>query len=163
METTAINNEPTVIKTEREPLIKVKDDVLIYIKDDTYIKFTKVFQFPSSPNAFIGHINIWDDNAPFYILYSRECLKKLSIKGYNKCLFIPNSFVVGFDKNNKMYLRCLTEGANTYLKYYPVTSIADVRKLVELRKNGSKLYAGFSKSRNLPLHGECFELIECSK
>lgn len=162
METTIIKNETTV-KTERQSLIKVKDEVLIYINDQTYIKFTKVFQFPGSPNAFIGHINIWDDNAPFYILYSRECLRKLSIKGYNKCLFIPNSFIVGFDKNNKMYLRCVTEGANSYLKYYPITNISDMRNLVELRKNGAKLYAGFSKSRNLPVHGECFHLISNTK
>jgi hypothetical protein len=150
--------ETTTIK---QSLIKVKDDVLIFINNECYLKFTKVFQFPGSPNAFIGHINIWDDNAPFYILYDRKSLKKLSIKGYNKCLFIPNSFIIGFDKNNKMYLRCVIDNPDTYLKYYPVTSIADLRKLVTLKSKGSKFYSGFSKSKSngVAIHGECFEII----
>jgi len=147
------------IKTEtRQSLIKVMDDVLIYINNKYYLKFTKIFQFPGSPNAFIGHINIWDDNAPFYILYDRSVLKKLSIKGYNRCLFIPNSFITGFDKNNKMFLRCVTDRPDTYLKYYPVTSIADLRKLVNLRKQGHKLYSGFSKSNRISIRGEVFEI-----
>jgi hypothetical protein len=150
--------ETTTIK---QSLIKVKDDVLIYIHNECYLKFTNVFQFPGSPNAFIGHINIWDDNAPFYILYSRDMLKKLSIKGYNRCLFIPNSFITGFDKNNKMYLRCVTDKPDTYLKYYPVTSIADLRNLVNLRKQGHVLHCGFSKSNGISIHGECFEIIKC--
>ncbi len=158
METATINNEP---KTIRQSLIRVKDDVLIYIKDGTYLKFTKVFQFPGSPNAFIGHINIWDDNAPFYILYDRNVLKKLSIKGYNRCLFIPNSFITGFDKNNKMYLRCVIDQPDTYLKYYPVTSIADLRQLVNLRKQGHVFHCGFSKSNDISVHGEAFEIISC--
>lgn len=153
----------TIIKTEKQSLIKVKDDVLIYINDKTYLKFTKVFQFPGSPNAFIGHINIWDDNAPFYILYNRECLKKLSIKGYNRCLFIPNSFIIGFDKNNKMYLRCVLNNANTYLKYYPVTSIADLRNLVNLKSKGHKFITGFNKSNGIATHGEAIEIITNSK
>jgi len=155
METATINNEP---KTTRQSLIKVKDDILIYIKDGTYLKFTKVFQFPGSPNAFIGHINIWDDNAPFYILYDRSVLKKLSIKGYNKCLFIPNSFITGFDKNNKMYLRCIIDRPDTYLKYYPVTSIADLRNLVNLKSKGHLFHSGFAKSNGISIHGESFEV-----
>lgn len=150
------------IKT-KQSLIRVTDDVLIYINDKTYLKFTKVFQFPGSPNAFIGHLNIWDDNAPFYILYDRSVLKKLSIKGYNRCLFIPNSFIVGFDKNNKMYLRCITDKPDTYLKYYPVTSIVDLRDLVNLRSKGHQFYAGFSKSNKVATHGECIEILTNSK
>ena len=146
----------------REPLIKVKDDVLIYIKDGVYLKFTKVFQFPGFSDTFIAHFNIWDDNAPFYILYDRKSLKRLQIKGYSKCLFIPNSFIKGFDKNNKMYLRCVDDG-NCYLNYYPVTSINDLRNLVELRKKGSQLYAGFIKSTKLAVHGEAIEIINLVK
>ena len=147
----------------REPLIKVQDDVLIYIKDDVYIKFTKVFQFPGASDAFIAHFNIWDDNAPFYVLYDRKSLKKLQIKGYNKCLFIPNSFVIGYDKNNKMYLRCTDIYPDCYLKYYPITSFSNLRDLVEFRKKGHQLYAGFVKSSKLAIHGECVELIKIHK
>jgi len=146
--------------TTKEPLIKVQDDVLIYIKDDTYLKFTKVFQFPGSSDAFIGHFNIWDDNAPFYILYDRKSLKKLQIKGYNKCLFIPNSFTIGYDKNNKMYLRCTDIYPDCYLKYYPITSVKNIRQLVELRKKGHQLYAGFVKSNKLAIHGEVIEICK---
>ena len=153
--------ETIIEKSKREPLIKVKDDIFIYIKNDIYLKFTKVFQFPGSNDAFIGHINIWDDNAPFYILYSRECLKKLQIKAYSKCLFIPNSFIVGYDKNNKMYLRCVVDYPDTYLKYYPVTSIKDLRDLVLLRKENHNLHSGFSKSNGISVHGEAIELVYC--
>jgi hypothetical protein len=146
----------------REPLKKVMDDVLIYIKENVYLKFTKVFQFPGSSDAFIAHFNIWDDNAPFYILYDRKSLKRLQIKGYSKCLFIPNSFVIGYDKNNKMYLRCTDIYPDCYLKYYPITSVKDIRNLVELRNKQHQLYAGFVKSDKLAIHGEAIELITVS-
>jgi hypothetical protein len=147
----------------REPLIKVMDDILIYISNEVYLKFTKVFQFPGSSDAFIGHFNIWDDNAPFYILYDRKSLKKLQIKGYTKCLFIPNSFVVGYDKNNKMYLRCTDIYPNCYLKYYPVTCMDNLRYLVNMRKKGHQLHAGFVNSPKLAVHGEVIELVNISK
>jgi hypothetical protein len=153
----------TPIKTGRQSLTRIKDDILIYVANDTYLKFTKVFQFPGDGHAFIGHINIWDDNAPFYILFDRVCLRKLSIKGYNKCLFIPNSFVIGHDKNNKLYLRSIPEYGNVYLKYFPITSMKDLRDLVTYKNKGHKLYPGFSKQNKLSVKGEAIEIVQCSR
>lgn len=149
----------TKIIEQKQKLVRIKDDVLLYVKNDTYLKFTKVFQFPNGSDMFSGHINIWNDNAPFYFLFKRECFKKLSIKGYNNCLFIPNSFIVQYDKNNHMYLRCLPDNGNVYLKYFPITSINDLRKMVEYKNKGHKLYSGFSKSNKL--HGEIIEIVYC--
>lgn len=147
---------------EKTRMIKVNEDVLIYIKNDVYLKFSKIFQFPNSPESFIGHITIWEDNAPFYFLYNRDLVKKLYVKGYNKCVFIPNSFLTGYDKKNKLYLRCVNEGANCYLKYYPIKSIDDMRNLVLLRQQGHIIHAGFAKNitGNLSYMGEAIEIIK---
>jgi len=148
------------IETIKEKLIRVKDDILVFINNECYLKFTKIFQFPGSPNAFIAHLNIWDDNAPFYILFDRSHLQMLRIKGYNKCFFIPNSFTTGWDKNKKMYLRCTIQDPTTYLKYYPITSMKDIRELVKLRQSDHNIIAGFSKNTNgISTKGEAIEIL----
>lgn len=149
----------TIIEKKKEKLTRLSEDILIYVDSDYQIKFKNVFKFIGNEDKYIGHFNIWNDNAPFYILFKRSDIKKLNIKGYKKCTFIPNSFVIGYDKNNKMYLRCNTEHPQAFIKYYPILSINDIRSLVEMRKAGAHIYAGFPTSKGISKIGEAIQLI----
>lgn len=149
----------TIIEKQKQKLTKVEDDIFIYIDKDIYIKFINVFEFPESNGKYIGHFNIWDDNAPFYILFERNDIRRLQIKGYKNCVFIPNSFLIGFDRNNKMYLRCNAIKGSIMIKYYRILSINDIRKLVTLRQKGCNIYAGFPYTKGISKIGEAIQLI----
>jgi hypothetical protein len=146
---------------KQTPLIKVKDDIFIYIRDEVYLKFINVFQFPGDTDVCIGHLKIWEDKAPFYIIFERDLLEKLSIKGYKNCLFIPNSFKQEFDKNYKMFLRCVKDNGNCYLNYHPITCIDNIRTLVNYRNEGRMIYVGFPQTNSkLSTIGEALEIIK---
>ena len=149
----------TTIEKKKQKLTKLDEDILIYIEKDIYIKFVNVFEFPGSDGKYIGHFNIWNDNAPFYILFNRPLIRKLQIKGYRNCVFIPNSFTIGFDKNNKMYLRCNPESGNIMLKYHRILSIKDIRKLVVLKQKGCNIFAGFPRMKGIAKIGEAIQII----
>ena len=146
---------------QKAPLTKVKNDIFIYITDDVYIKFSRVLQFPVDENKCIGHLLIWEDKAPFYIIFNADMLQKLSIKGYKNSLFIPNTFYQKFDKNQKMYLECLPEGCNSYINYHPIKSINDMRTLVNYRNDGRMIYVGFPNNNGkLSTIGEAIEIVK---
>ena len=139
---------------------KVKDDVLIFISNDIQIKFNKIFEWPDSNGSRVAHLNIWDNNAPFYILYNKQLQQKLNIKGYKNCYFIPNSFLMEYGKDKKLRLRATDKGANCIIKFHPITSVKDIRNIVKLKWEGKMVFAGFPKSDYISTFGECFELCK---
>ena len=145
---------------KKESLTKVKNPIYIYIKDDVYIKFNRVLQFLGDDNKCIGHLTIWNDKAPFYIIFNKNMLQKLSIKVYKDALFLPNTFYQKFDKNQKMYLECLDKGCNCYLNYHSITSINDLRILVNYRNEGRMIYVGFPNNNKLSTMGEGLEIVK---
>jgi hypothetical protein len=149
------------MKKEKQTLAKLNNDVFIFIDNDSYIKFKSVYQFPDCETC-LGHIMLWDDKAPFYVIFERNQLKELNIKGYKDCLFIPNTFVRKFDKNAKMYLKCDDYLSDfIFLKYYPITSIENIREIARKRMNGKVIYAGFPKDYDsIQKVGEAIELVK---
>lgn len=140
---------------------RVNEDILIYIDEGVYLKFTKVFAFNES--QYVGHLDIWYRNAPFYVLFTRKMMTKLKIKGYNKCFFINNTFRIGHDKSNKMYLRCVEDNINCKLNYHTISSISDIRELVLLKQSGNTIFPGFEipdKEVYISKLGEAIELIK---
>ena len=144
---------------KKATMLKVDDEVFIYVTNDIQIKFSKVFEWSGSNRNRVCHLNIWDDNAPFYIIFNASLMHKSTMKGYRNSFFILNNFKRGFDKNNKMFLRNVDTGSNCYLKYYPITSIKDIRNIATLRTEGHEIYAGFPASRNISTFGEAFEIV----
>jgi hypothetical protein len=150
------------VKEVKRPskLQRINEDIFIYISSDVYIALSKVFTFDNK--TCIGHLDIWNGNAPFYILFDKCMLHSLKIKGYKNCLFIGNMFRQGFDKNGKMYLRNVIDRVNCKIDYYPVTSISDIRELVKMKQSGRSIYTGFKKPYNgkaISKMGEAIELI----
>lgn len=160
-----MNTKQTEIKKKekKSSLTRINEDIFIYIKQGVYVKLKKVFTFDNV--TCIGHLDIWFKNAPFYILFDKSMLYHLTIKGYNKCLFIPNMFKQGFDKNGKMYLRCVINNIDCKLEYIPVFNFNQAKELVLHKKKGKVIYAGFSSDINGKIRyiGEAFEIIKTGK
>lgn len=153
-------NDVQELTKQRNTLTRINEDIFIFIGEDVYLKMSKVFTFDGK--TCIGHLDIWYDNAPFYVLFDKCMLYSLQIKAYKDCLFIGNMFRQGFDKHGKMYLRNVIDRINCKLDYHPVTSIKDIRKLATMKDKGRHIYAGFSKperGKSIAHTGEAIELI----
>ena len=127
-------------------LIKVTDSVLIHIGDSIVLPFVRVYQFPLTPDSYLAHIKIWDSMAPFYFLFTEMDKQKLGIKGY--------------DKNNKMYLRCNTQNPQYEIVYYPIKNVDDMIEVERLKSDKHLIFDGYEESSmdTYHVHGEAIEL-----
>jgi hypothetical protein len=134
------------------------NDVFLYVKDGVYIKLTKVFLLPDSDNVYVGHVKIWEENAPFYFVFKSCDLYTLNIKGHKNSKFLPNMFRLKTDKKGKKFLTCVIDRADAEVKYYGITNTVDLEKVKKLKNLYPDTFIGMSKTD--PTLGEAFQIIK---
>ena len=154
----------TIEKQDVQKLVPVDNQVNVYINEDIHPPFMRVFHFPSNPDSFLGHMDIWNDHAPFYFLWTTSDQSKKPIKGYHKSYFVENHFRIGYDKHSKMYLRADKTG-NIRLMYHPIKDRSDKLKIDEFKKRGRFIVDAYEESsiNSEFIHGEAIELIDINK
>ena len=145
--------------------------VFILIGDNP-IRLSNVFLYDDLNTAFLGHLKLFYNEAPFYFTFDRKHLRKLLIKGYKDAFFLPNLFKLKYDKYGKMFLACNPDMPNTMLKYHSIggyindklnihKGMEDLRNLVIAKRKNPDIYAGFKYVKNkLSLLGEAIEIIK---
>ena len=95
---------------------KIANEIYVYVNENRFIHLINCYLYPGSDDIGFGHPDNYEifDNE-LYFTFNLNYLKRIKNIRFKDSLFIENSFIKGYDRNGKLYLRSVPRTRKEYV------------------------------------------------